>query len=426
MDDIPLSAQLSTLAVLLVLSGFFSMAETSMMSVNRYRLKALVRLGNRGALIAAELLAHTDRLLGVILLGNNLVNAASAVLAGVITVRVFGENEFALGIGTLAATFLILVFSEITPKVIGAAYAERIALPIAYVLKPLLKALYPVVWFVNLFVGALLFMTRLKTRAGDQPQRMSMEELRSVVLESANFMPKKHQSILVNLFDLERITVEDVMTPRSQIETIDLEAPIEDIVRQLATSYHTRLLVYRGELGNIAGILHLRRVLRLVQADELDAERLAGLLIAPYYIPASTPLFAQLQYFQENHQRFALVVDEYGELLGLVTVEDIIEELIGEFTSTAPARANRLAWDKDGACQVEGSSPVRELNRKLDLALPMDGPKTLNGLVLEHLQDIPEAGVSLRIAGVRMEIVQTLDRVVKTVRLFRPAVADLQ
>ena len=397
-----------------------------MMAVNRHRLKHRAQRGSQGAKLALAQLGQTDRLLGVILLGNNLINAASATLTAVIIKRLFGEGELALAAGTLAVTFAILVFSEITPKVIGAAHADRIAPVVAFVLRPLLKLATPVVWFVNLFVGALLFMTRLKTRAGDQPQRMSMEELRSVVLESANFMPKKHQSILVNLFDLERITVEDVMTPRSQIETIDLEAPIEDIVRQLATSYHTRLLVYRGELGNIAGILHLRRVLRLVQADELDAERLAGLLIAPYYIPASTPLFAQLQYFQENHQRFALVVDEYGELLGLVTVEDIIEELIGEFTSTAPARANRLAWDKDGACLVEGSSPVRELNRKLDLALPMDGPKTLNGLVLEHLQDIPEAGVSLRIAGVRMEIVQTLDRVVKTVRLFRPAVADLQ
>mgnify|MGYP000187144474 CR=1 FL=1 len=420
MDNISLSTQLIILGVLLIISGFFSIAETSMMSVNRYRLKSLVRLGNRGAKITSELLAHTDRLLGVILLCNNLVNAASAVLAGVITVRLFGENELALGIGTLAVTFLILVFSEITPKVVGAANAERIALPIAYVLKPLLKALYPIVWFVNLFVGALLFITRLKPRAGDQPQRLSMEELRSVVLESANFMPKKHQAILMNLFDLERITVEDVMTSRAQIETIDLEAPIDEIVQQLATSYHTRLLVYRGELGNIAGILHLRRVLRLVRSDELDAERLAETLIAPYYIPASTPLFAQLQYFQENHQRFALVVDEYGELLGLVTVEDIIEEMIGEFTSTAPARANRLAWDADGSSLVEGSSAVRELNRKLGLGLPMDGPKTLNGLILEYFEDIPEAGVSLKIAGVPMEIVQTLDRVVKTVRLFRP------
>ncbi len=420
MDDIPLSAQLGALAMLLVGSGFFSIAETSMMAINRYRLKALVRLGSRGALIASELLAHTDRLLGVILLGNNLVNAAAAVLVSVITLRLFGESEFALGIGTLAVTFLILVFAEITPKVIGAAYPERIALTLAYVLKPMLRVLYPVVWFVNLFVGALLFLTRLKPRAGDQPQRLSMEELRSVVLESANFMPKKHQSILMNLFDLERITVEDVMTSRARIETIDLEAPIEQIMQQLATSYHTRLLVYRGELGNIAGILHLRRVLRLVQSGELDAERLAQLLIAPYYIPASTPLFAQLQYFQENHQRFALVVDEYGELLGLVTVEDIIEELIGEFTSTAPARANRLAWDADGSSLVEGSSALRELNRKLGLNLPMDGPKTLNGLILEHFQDIPEAGISLKIAGVAMEVVQTLDRVVKTVRLFRP------
>ena len=426
MDEIPLSAQFAALAVLLILSGFFAMAETAMMAANRHRLRHLADSGHRGAQLAQALLSRVDRLISLILLGNTLINAAAATLTGHIALQVLGQEKWTLEAGTLFVTFCLLVFSEISPKVVGANYPDWLAPRISYILTPLLRIAYPVIWFVNLFVGALLFMTRLKTRAGDQPQRMSMEELRSVVLESANFMPKKHQSILVNLFDLERITVEDVMTPRSQIETIDLEAPIEDIVRQLATSYHTRLLVYRGELGNIAGILHLRRVLRLVQADELDAERLAGLLIAPYYIPASTPLFAQLQYFQENHQRFALVVDEYGELLGLVTVEDIIEELIGEFTSTAPARANRLAWDKDGACLVEGSSPVRELNRKLDLALPMDGPKTLNGLVLEHLQDIPEAGVSLRIAGVRMEIVQTLDRVVKTVRLFRPAVADLQ
>lgn len=425
MDNIPLSAHFGALVVLLILSGFFSIAETSMMALNRYRLKHLAKLGHRGALLASRLLARTDRLLGVILLGNNLVNAAAAVLVSVIAVRLFGESEIALGLGTLAVTFLILVFCEITPKVIAAAHAERIAFAVSYVLTPLLKLLYPVVWFVNLFVSVLLSLLRLKPPTGGEPQRLSAEELRSLVLEAGHYIPKKHRSILVNLFDLERITVEDVMTPRAQIEAIDLEAPLERIVEQLATSYHTRLLVYRSELGNIAGILHLRKVLALMRDGDFGRDQLAELLTEPYFIPASTPLFAQLQYFQENRQRFALVVDEYGELQGLMTLEDIIEEIIGEFTTTAPSVASVRAWDKNDSALVEGASPLRELNRKLGLALPLDGPKTLNGLILEHFQDIPEAGVSLKITGVPMEIVQTQDRVVKTVRLFKPKAASL-
>lgn len=420
MDDIPLSAQLGALVVLLILAAFFSIAETSMMALNRYRLKHLTQIGRRGARLTTQLLAQTDKLLGVILLGNNLVNAAAATLVGLITIQYFGENKIALGLGTLTVTFLILVFAEITPKVIGAAHADRIAPIAAYVLVPLLKLLYPVVWFVNLFVSALLAILRIEPRAGGEPQRLTAEELRSLVLEAGHYIPKKHRSILVNLFDLERITVEDVMTPRAQIEAVDLEAPLERIVEQLATSYHTRLLVYRNELGNIAGILHLRKVLALMREGDLERDKLAELLTEPYFIPASTPLFAQLQYFQENRQRFALVVDEYGELQGLTTLEDIIEEIIGEFTTSAPSVATIRAWDKNDSALVEGASPLRELNRKLGLALPLDGPKTLNGLIIEHFQDIPEAGVSLKIAGVPMEIVQTQDRVVKTVRLFKP------
>jgi len=420
MDDIPLAVQFGALVFLLILAAFFSIAETSMMALNRYRLKHLVKQGHRGAKLAHALLAHTDRLLGVILLGNNLVNAAAATLVGLITIQLFGENKIALGLGTLAVTFLILVFAEITPKVIAAAHAERIAFAVSYVLTPLLKLLYPVVWFVNLFVSALLALLRIKPPSGGEPQRLTAEELRSLVLEAGHYIPKKHRSILVNLFDLERITVEDVMTPRAQIEAVDLEAPLELIAEQLATSYHTRLLVFRNELGNIAGILHLRKVLALMRDGDLERDKLAELLTEPYFIPASTPLFAQLQYFQENRQRFALVVDEYGELQGLVTLEDIIEEIIGEFTTSSPAVASIRAWDNNDSALVEGASPLRELNRKLGLALPLDGPKTLNGLILEHFQDIPEAGVSLKIAGVPMEIVQTQDRVVKTVRLFKP------
>ena len=419
MDDIPLAWQYLLLAILLVVSGFFSIAETSMMALNRYRLKALVRLGNKGAKIASELLAKTDKLLGVILLGNNLVNAAAATLVGVIAIELFGEDKIVLAGGTLVITFLILVFAEITPKVIGAAYAERIAPLAAYVLKPLLWALYPVVWFVNLFVAPLLALARVRQR-GRENQRVTTEELRMLVLESAQYMPKKHQSILVNLFDLERITVEDMMTPRSRIEAINIDAALEAINEQLATAYHTRLPVYRGEPGTVIGILHLRKVLHLAQRNELDHASLQSLLSEPYFVPASTPVFAQLQYFQENHQRIALVVDEYGELQGLVTLEDIIEEIIGEFTTTAPAGPSAFRWALDGSVLVEGTAPLRELNRKLGLTLPLDGPKTLNGLILEHLQDIPESGVSVKIADVPMEILQTQDRVIRTVRLFRP------
>jgi len=420
MDNISLSALFGALVLLLVLSGFFSIAETSMMALNRYRLRHLVKLGHRGAVLASSLLMRTDRLLGVILLGNNLVNAAAAVLVSVIAVRRFGESEIALGVGTLAVTFLILVFCEITPKVIGAAHAERIAFAVSYVLTPLLKILYPVVWFVNLFVSALLMLLRIKPPAGDEPQRLSADELRSLVLEAGHYIPKKHRSMLVNLFDLDRVTVEDVMTPRAQIEAVDLDAPMDLIAEQLATSYHTRLLIYRGELGNIAGILHLRKVLALMREGELDRDKLVELLKQPYFIPASTPLLAQMQYFQENRERLALVVDEYGELQGLTTLEDIIEEIIGEFTTNSPAVASIRAWDKNGSALLEGSSSLRELNRKLGLSLPLDGPKTLNGLIIEHFQDIPEAGVSVKIAGVPMEVVQTRNRVVKTVRIFRP------
>jgi len=424
MLDMSLAWQFALLAVLLVIAGFFSIAETSMMALNRYRLRALVRLGNRGARIATQLLAQTDKLLGVILLSNNLANAAAATLVGVIAIRLFGENKIALMSGTLIVTFLILVFAEITPKVIGAAYAERIAPVASYALRPILFVLYPIVWFVNLFVAPLVYVFGVR-KGSAQPSRLSTEELRTLVLESAQFMPKKHRSILVNLFDLENITVEDVMTPRARIEAIDIDAPIETIDEQLATAYHTRLPVYRGEPGTVIGILHLRRVLHLVQRDELDREAIEGLLAEPYFIPASTPVFAQLQFFQENRQRIALAVDEYGELQGLVTLEDIIEEFIGEFTTTAPASPSASRWDKDGSALVEGTAPLRELNRKLGLALPVDGPKTLNGLILEHLQDIPESGVSVKIADVPMEIVQTQDRVIKTVRLFRPSLPDI-
>ncbi len=419
MPSFSLATELIILGVLLIVSAVFSIAETSMMALNRYRLNAMVRLGNRAALRTQALLDRTDRLLGVILLGNNLINAAAATLTGVIAIELFGDNEYALGIGTVVITFLILVFSEITPKVIGAAYAERIALPLSYLLGPLLRAVYPIVWFVNLFVNGLLWLLRVKPSA-DEPQRLSREELRTLVLEHSRIMPKKHQTILLNLFDLERITVQDVMTPRAQIEAIDMELPSERLVDQLTTSHHTRLIAYRGEPSNVVGVLHTRHALTAMRDGSFDRETFEELISAPYFVPASTAALSQLQFFQENRERVALVVDEYGELLGLVTLEDVIEEIVGEFTTVAPVKSTAFNWDDRGEAIVEGSSSLRELNRKLGLTFPVDGPKTLNGLITEYLQDLPVAGVSMRIGNVPMDILQTEDRSIRTVRLHRP------
>jgi len=418
MDDISLTTQFIALAILLLISGFFSIAETSMMALNRYRLKALVRMGNHGATIAADLLAHTDRLLGVILLGNNLVNAATAVLASIISVRLFGESEVTLALGTLAVTFLILVFSEITPKVIGASYAEKIALPVAYVLKPMLKVLYPIVWFINLFVQALLRVIRLKSVTSET--KLTPEELRTLVLESGNYIPKKHQSILLNLFDLENITVDDVMTPRHQIEALDIGAPPEALRKQIATAYHRRLPVFQDQPDNIIGIVTMRKLLIMSQNERLTADHLRAAMRAPYFVPSGTPLFTQLQQFQDQQDRLCMVVDEYGELMGMLTVEDIVEELIGEFATHSPLAPGRFHAQDDGGYIVEGTSPLRALNRKLGYRFPLDGPRTINGLILDHLQDIPEPGVGVAIEGQRMEILQTQDRMVKAVRLAAP------
>ena len=417
MEDLPLHVLLIILAILLILSGFFSLSETSMMAINRYRLKHLAKQGHRGARLTTKLLKNTDRLLGVILLGNNLLNTASATLVAVIIATFFSHNELALVIGTLCVTFAILVFSEITPKVIAAAYPERVALSASYILTPLLKIFYPVVWFVNLFVSALLFCLRLKPNEADSGHNISSEELKTLVLEGGHFIQKKHQSMLLNLFDLETITVDDVFVPRSQIEAIDLNTDDEIIHAQLLTCHHTRLPVFRERLDNLVGIVHVRKVLNQMKSGKITAALLEEVMREPYFVPSGTPLFWQLQLFQENQERVGIVVDEYGEWMGLLTLEDIIEEIIGEFTTQAPSQAGTFLKQEDGSVIVEGSSLLRDLNRKLDLEFPLDGPKTLNGLILEYFQDIPEAGIGLNIAGCPMEIIQTKNQVVRIVRI---------
>lgn len=422
MDTVPLWVQLLALVTLILLSAFFSISETALMALNRHRVKHLARRGSHLAQVTLWLLDHTDRMLSLILIANTLLNAMTTALVTALAISAFGNNEQVITIATAVVAFLLIVFAEITPKVIGATYPERIALPASFVIKPLMRLATPVIWFVNLFVSALLKALRIKTGRGARDQRLSPEELRSMVLEGGNFIPVKHKSILLNLFDLEQVTVEDVMTPRAQIEALNLSVPVAEIKNQLVTCYHNKLLVHDGEINQIVGILHVRKAMALLnQEEDLTVEHFRALLTAPYFIPAETNLFTQLQYFQENHERLGVIVDEYGEVQGLVTLDDIIEEMVGEFTTSTPgaSRADQFDWDKQGECLLEGSISLRDVNKRLDLNLPLDGPKTLNGLLLEILQDIPEATVSLKIANCVIEIVQVQNQAIKMVKLHR-------
>jgi len=420
MVEIPISWMLGALGVLLVLSAFFSIAETAMMAFNRYKLKHLVAQGKTAALMVDELLQRTDRLLGGILIGNTLVIAASSTISSLVAVRLLGDDKLAYAVGTLAISFLIIVFAEVTPKVIGATYPERTALLLVYVLKPTMWLLSPAAWFTNLFAKPLLALLGIRPGKDPEDLKLSPEEIRTLVLESSSFMPRKHLSILLNLFDVGAVTVQDIMVPRARIESIKLDDDMEVIVHHLVTSYHQRLPVFGSALGEVAGVLQLKKVLAALPTGTLDKDGLKELLSEPYFVPASTPVLAQMQYFQENRERMALVVDEYGELMGLVTLEDILEEIIGKFTTSLPSAVPALAWDKAGTATAEGTMPVREVNRALGLSLPTDGPKTLNGLIVEHLQDIPEADVSVKIGSVPMEIVHAQGRTIKTVRIFKP------
>jgi Mg2+/Co2+ transporter CorB len=323
----------------------------------------------------------------------------------------------------LAVTYFSIVIGELVPKRLGQHNSEAIARLVAWPMRLLASASAPFVNLLSLSTEAILkpLLVVLRIRpmeSGAQP--LSPEEIRALVLESSSFMPKKHVSILLNLFDLGAITVQDIMLPRARIEAIRLDDDMEAVARHLATSYHMRLPVFRDSRGEVLGVLHLRKVLAPLQAGTLNKAEIESLLVPPYFVPATTPVFAQMQYFQENEERIALVVDEYGELMGLVTLEDIIEEIIGKFTTSMPSAAQALAWSEDGTATADGATPVREANRALGLNLPTEGPKTLNGLILEQLRDIPEADVSIKIGEVAMEIVHAQGRTIRTVRLFRP------
>ncbi len=418
MDDISLGTLLGILLLLLICGAWFSAAETSMMAINRYRLSALVRKGSKSAKLTSRLLAKIDKLLGSILFGNTLLNVAAAAVTNVLVLRIFGASELALLLGTLTITFVLLVVSEIMPKIIAASHPERVALPSSYLLSPLVKLFHPVVSVATAIVHGLLWVLRIKIQTDQSKQKMTLEELRGLVLDAEHFLPRKHQKMLLNLVDLERITVNDVMIPRNQIEALDINAAPNELREQIITCHHTLLPVYADTPSNIIGILHIKRAPALLQETDLDLARLREVLNEPYFIPSDTPLLKQLQQFQERHLRLGLVVDEYGELLGLVTLENILEEIVGEFTTQSPAQTGKFLRQDDGSFLLEGSSSLRELNRKLGLHLPLDGAKTLNGLILDHLGDIPETGTSLKISGYPIEVIQTQDRIVKVARIF--------
>lgn len=419
MDDFSLGTLFAALLIILLCSGFFSASETSMMAINRYRLSHLVRKGNKSAKLTAKLLAQTDKLLGSILLGNTLLNVSAATLTEIIVLRLFGhDNSSALLVGSLTITFAILVFSEIMPKVVAASHAERVALPSSFLLAFIIKLFYPVVSIATALVRSMLWLLRIKVQTDHSHHKMSLEELRSLVLEAENFLPRKHQKMLLNLVDLERVTVNDVMIPRNQIEALNIASEPAELRQQIITCHHTLLPVYEETPSNVIGILHIKRALPLLQEESLNIEQLREALYDAYFIPSDTPLLKQLQQFQERQTRIGLVVDEYGELLGMVTLENILEEIVGDFTTQSPSQTGKFLRHEDGSLLLEGSSSLRELNRKLGLHLPLGEAKTLNGLILEHLQDIPEAGTSLKIGGYPIEIIQIQDRAVKVARIF--------
>ena len=423
MDTIPLWVLVLALAVLILLSAFFAMAETALMASNKYRLRHLAEGGNRGALTTLWLLARTDRFLSLVLIANIVLNAMAAALVTVVAIDIYGNEESVITAAAAVVAFLLIVFAEVAPKIIGATYPEPIAMATSLPLQALLRLAKPVVGFVNLFVRALLRLFRIRTGADAPQNRLSPEELRSIVLESGNFVPQKHRSILLNLFDLETVTVDDIMIPRPQIEALNLAAPIATILDELTTCYHNKLPVHEGEINRIVGILHVRKAVGLLrEADELTKDHLRELLVEPYFIPQDTGALDQLRQFQEQRERMGIIVDEYGEVQGLVTLDDIIEEMIGNFTTSMPGTAREaFAWNAKGECLLEGGTPLRDINRKLGLSLPLDGPRTINGLLLEQLQDIPEAPIALKIGPCVIEVVQVQNQAIKVVKLLRPA-----
>jgi len=409
------------LGLLILLSAFFSSSETGLMSLNRYRLKFLAEKGSRGAKLAMRLLERPDRLLGLILLGNNFVNILASAIATILALRHFGEAGIAIATGAL--TFVILIFAEVAPKTLAALHPERIAFPAAYVYTPLLKAIYPLVLIVNSIANTLLKAFGVNPEK-TETQGVSVEELRSVVMEANKLVPQKHQDMLLGLLNLEHATVDDIMVPRNEITALNLSENWDDLIDDLTTCQRTRLPVYRDDINNLVGIIHMRRVINLLSRNELTKENLESQIREAYFIPEGTSLYQQLINFQKNKRRTALAVDEYGDIQGLVTLEDILEEVVGEFTTDSPVNNNNIIAQDDGSYLISANTHIREINRSLNISLPSDGPKTLNGLLLEQLQSIPTTGTSILIANHPIEVIKTQNNAVQMARLMPRLISD--
>jgi len=413
-EDVSLGFLFGLLIVLLVLSAFFSSTETALMSLNRYRLRHLARSGHHAAKLAEKLLQQPDRIIGLILLGNNAVNLAAAALVTVIAIRIGGEG--AIFAGTMLLTVVILIFAEVTPKTIAARYPARLALPAALIYYPLLKVAYPFVWVISCLVNALLSLLGMRD-SRDHDHALSEAELRTLVTESASMMPRRHQRMLLSILDLGEITVDDVMVPRQEIVGIDLDEPWEKNLDLIRTSSYSRLPVFRDDIDNIVGVVHLRNILSDLANGTLTEATLLEKIKDPYFVPEGTPLNKQLVNFQRLKQRFAFAVDEYGDVQGLVTTEDVLREIVGEFETSAAALGPEVNQERDEVFVVDASANIRQLNRLMNWDFPTDGPKTLNGLIVEELETIPPTGTRLTLAGYPVEILETTEHAIKRVRI---------
>ncbi|GGO78567.1 transporter [Marinobacterium nitratireducens] len=423
MEDASISTLIGILIFLIFCSAFFSSSETGMMSLNRYRLRHLVKNKHRGARKASHLLERPDRLIGVILIGNNFVNILASAIATVIAVRLWGDAGIA--IATAGLTLVILIFAEVSPKTVAAMFPERIAFPASYILLPLLKLIYPLVWIVNGITNSLLRMFGIRSGTGNN-HHLSTEELRTLVHEAGALLPQSNQSMLLGVLELSEVTVNDIMIPRNEVEGIDLDHDLDHLLEQLSHTSHTRLPVYHGDINKVVGILHMRNLAQLIQQGKVTKAAILQVVREAYFVPESTPLQTQLLNFQKESRRIGLVVDEYGDIQGVVTLEDILEEIVGELSATNKASNQEIHPQEDGSYFIEGTAYIREINKNLGWDLPTDGPKTLNGLITEHLESIPDANVCLDLNGYRIETLQISDNLIKTVRVLRniPSISD--
>ena len=387
-----------------------------MMSLNRYRLRHLVNTKHKAANRVDKLLERPDRLIGLILIGNNLVNIFASAIATIIGLRLFGDVGVA--IATLALTFVILIFAEVTPKTMAALYPEKVAFPASMLLKPLMKLLFPFIWATNSVTNGLLRLLGVNP-ANKGDEALNSEELRTVVDQAGTLIPKRHQDMLLSILDLEKVTVDDIMIPRNEIAAIDINDDWDSILRQLTQSTHTKILLFRDTIDDSVGFVHSRDSLRLLSREQFDKTSMLRAAKEIYFIPEGTPLNVQLLKFQRRKERIGLIVDEYGDIQGLVTLEDILEEIVGDFTtSIAPAPSEEIHPQIDGSYLIDGTVNIRDLNKEMSWSLPTSGPKTLNGLIVEHLEDIPEANLCLRLAGYPIEIVEIENNTVSLARVI--------